>query len=259
MNKRELAEKSVFLHNLLLKRFDARMELVFKEKIATKAMRYDTIDDASLRKEFDKYKDYTRYRTFELIADEIRKKYSPDELSNFCIAEAGVYKGEFAWIINEKFPECEMYLYDTFEGFDKNDLTNEVNHSYTEERNIKSYVEYYGNPAESSEQRIEAVKSKLKYKGKCHIRKGYFPESAEKEKDKHWVFVSLDMDLYQPMKEGLFYFWPNMVEGGYIFAHDYNNKDFAGIKQAVLELEQEFGRIYKIPISDEGGTIILCK
>ena len=118
---------------------------------------------------------------------------------------------------------------------------------------------WYGSKAVSPEQRIEAVKSKLKFEDKCHIRKGYFPNSADEEKDKRWVFVSLDMDLYHPMKEGLFYFWPNMVEGGVIFVHDYNNEDFAGIKQAVSEAEKEFGRIYKIPISDQGGTLILCK
>ena len=59
---------------------------------------------------------------FELAADEIRRKYSPEELSGFCVAEAGVFKGNFAWIINAKFHECEMFLYDTFEGFDQNDL-----------------------------------------------------------------------------------------------------------------------------------------
>jgi len=67
------------------------------------------------------------------------------------------------------------------------------------------------------------------------------------------------MDLYKPMKEGLFYFWPNMVKDGFIFVHDYNNKDFEGIKKAISEAEKVFGRIYKVPISDQGGTVILCK
>ena len=259
MNKRKLIQMSVFFQNRLLKRYNLKMELIGKRSIGTQPMRYDDIDDSSSRLEFAKYQDYTRYRTFELVTNEIRQKYCPKELSGFCVAEAGVFHGDFAWIINEKFPECEMFLYDTFEGFDKDDLLGEISHSFTEERSLNYYSGYFGNPAETSEQRIETVKSKLKYIDKCHIRKGYFPGSAEKEKENRWVFVSLDMDLYKPMKEGLFYFWPNMVEGGYIFVHDYNNKDFAGIKQAVSELEQEYGRIYKVPISDQGGTIILCK
>ena len=254
-----LAQKSASFHNRLLKRYKLRMEMVRKGTMVVREMAYDAIDDSSLRSEFKKYEDYTRYRTFELVADEIRKKYSPEELSCFCVAEAGVFKGDFAWIINEKFHECEMFLYDTFEGFNKNDLMDEIDHSFTEEKRLNGHSRWYGSPAESPEQRIEAVKSKLKYKDKCHIRKGYFPDSANEEKEKRWIFVSLDMDLYQPMKAGLFYFWPKMVEGGVIFVHDYNNRDFGGIKEAVSEAEKEFGRIYKIPVSDQGGTLILCK
>lgn len=259
MTIKGLARKSASFHNLLLKRYKFRMEVVCEGRVINKEMAYDAIDDSSLKNEFKRYQDYTRYRTFELVADEIRKKYSPEELSCFCVAEAGVFKGDFAWIINERFHECEMFLYDTFKGFNEKDLRDEIHHSYTQKMNLKEHSGYFGNPAESPEQRIEAVKSKLKYKDKCHIRKGYFPDSATKEKEKQWVFVSLDMDLYHPMKEGLFYFWPHMVEGGVIFVHDYNNKDFAGIKKAVSEAEKEFGRIYRIPISDQGGTLILCK
>ena len=112
MNKRKLVKGSVFFHNLMLKRYRLKMELILQDSIGTQPMGYDIIDDSSLRKEFDRYEDYTRYRTFELVAAEIRKKYSAEELSGFCVAEAGVFKGDFAWIINEKFSECEMFLYD---------------------------------------------------------------------------------------------------------------------------------------------------
>ncbi|MBE5863054.1 MAG: methyltransferase [Lachnospiraceae bacterium] len=254
-----LAQKSVCFYNWLLKRYGLRMEVAREGRLVTREMAYDAVDDNTSRIEFDKYEDYTRYRTLELVVEEIRKKYSPEELSCFCVAEAGVFKGDFAWIINEKFPECEMFLYDTFEGFEKKDILDEFNHSFTEEGKLKRLNGHFGNLAGSPEKRIEAVMSKLKYKDTCHLRKGYFPDSANDEKEKRWIFVSLDMDLYQPMKAGLFYFWPNIVDGGFIFVHDYNNKDFWGIKEAVSELEKEFGRIYRIPISDQGGTIILCK
>lgn len=259
MNAIRLARKSASILNRFLKRYNVRMELVRERRLITQEMAYDAIDNSSLRDEFNRYEDYTRYRTFELVADEIRKKYSPEELSCFCVAEAGVFRGDFAWIINAKFHECEMFLYDTFEGFDKNDMIDEVNHSFTDVERVNSTHDWCGNLAESAEQRIDAVKSKLKYKDKCHIRKGYFPNSADEEKEKRWIFVSLDMDLYQPMKAGLFYFWPRMVEGGVIFVHDYNNKAFRGVKKAFEEAEEAFGRIYRIPVSDQGGTLIICK
>ena len=256
---KKIAAKSVYFQNLLLKRHKLKMKVIGQDCIGTQPMGYDTIDKSSLRNKFAWYQDYTRYRTFELVADEIRSKYKTEELSSYCVAEAGVFTGKFAWIINQKFNECEMYLYDTFEGFDKNDLSFEISNSFTEENRIDYYAGGFGNPAETSEQRIQALNKRLVYKDKCHIKKGYFPDSAVKEKEKRWIFVSLDMDLYKPMKEGIFYFWPNMVEGGAIFVHDYNNIDFAGIKQAVSEAEKEFGKIYKVPISDQGGTLILIK
>ena len=259
MNIVGLAKRSASFYNRFLDQYKLRLEMIRERRIIIQEMAYDSVDDSSLRSEFNRYEDYTRYRTFELVANEIRRKYSSEELSHLCVAEAGVFKGDFAWIINEKFPECDMFLYDTFEGFAEKDLQEEIDYSFTKEKRVNGLNGYYGNQAESPEQRIAEVKGKLKHKEKCHIRKGYFPDSANEEKKKRWVFVSLDMDLYLPMKAGLFYFWPNMVEGGVIFVHDYNNKDFGGIKEAVSEAEKEFGRIYKVPISDQGGTVILCK
>jgi hypothetical protein len=49
---------------------------------------------------------------------------------------------------------------------------------------------------------LDNKKGRLKYRDKCHIRKGCFPNSADGEENRRWVFVSLDMDLYRPMKAG---------------------------------------------------------
>ena len=59
----------------------------------------------------DKYtvlrRDYFRYRTFELVADQLK------ELEG-AAAEVGVFQGEFSMLINAKFPEKKLYLFDTF-------------------------------------------------------------------------------------------------------------------------------------------------
>ena len=258
MSKRGLAKKSVFLQNIFLKKYNAKLDLVMNGELITQYMAYDVINH-SLQEKYSVYHDYTRYRTFELLADEIRAQYIDEDLSQFCVAEAGVFLGEFAWIINERFPECNIYLYDTFEGFDKNDLAEEIDNFYTKDENLTHYKELFGGAELSAENRIEIVKGRMPHTDKCVFRKGYFPETAVNEKEKRWLFVSLDMDLYVPIKEGLKFFWPNMVNGGYIFVHDYNNKDFAGIRKAIIEIEKEFGTIKKVPLSDQGGTIILCK
>jgi O-methyltransferase len=63
--------------------------------------------------------DYFRLSSLELCAQEI------DEDSEGCVAELGVYRGDFAQYINTLFPNRKFYLFDTFEGFDKKNFDKE--------------------------------------------------------------------------------------------------------------------------------------
>lgn len=82
----------------------------------------------------DKYElDYMRYRTFEMCAKELNKSAIIG-----AVAEFGVFKGDFATLINRSFPDRKLYLYDSFEGFKENELLSETSmNSYiiTEEKN----------------------------------------------------------------------------------------------------------------------------
>lgn len=43
-----------------------------------------------------------------------------------CLAEAGVYRGAFARAINKRFPDVDLFLYDTYEGFTDQDMEIEL-------------------------------------------------------------------------------------------------------------------------------------
>jgi len=49
MNKRKLARGSIFFHNLLLKRYNLKMELVHIGCVITQPMGYDYVDESSLK------------------------------------------------------------------------------------------------------------------------------------------------------------------------------------------------------------------
>jgi len=138
------------------------------------------------------------------------------------IAEVGVYQGDFAKHMNRIFPESRLYLYDTFEGFKKQDIDKEEN---------KTKVETYHHYADTT---VGMVMDKLPYPDKAVIRKGFFPDTAVTGEDKY-VFVNLDADLYAPTLAGLNYFWPQMADGGVIFIHDFFAPEFTGVKKAVTE------------------------
>lgn len=137
-------------------------------------------------------------------------------------AEVGVYQGDFAKHINRVFPESSLYLYDTFEGFDRRDTRKEEN---------EEHIETYGHYADTA---VDMVLNKLPHPEKAIVRKGFFPDTAAGENEQY-IFVNLDADLYAPTLAGLEYFWPRLARGGVIFVHDYFAPEFTGVKRAVTE------------------------
>lgn len=47
--------------------------------------------------------------------------------------------------------------------------------------------------------------------------------------------------------------------GGVIFVHDYICHDLEGVKRSIQRYEKEHGRLFKVPIADRGGTLIILK
>lgn len=89
----------------------------------------------------------------------------------------------------------------------------------------------------------------MPYREKCIIRKGYFPDTAVGFENEQYAFVNIDVDLYKPIMAGLEYFWPRMVENGYIFVHDYFSFSYDGAQKAINEFAEK-NNVGFIPIGD---------
>ena len=187
--------------------------------------------------------DYVRIKTFELVVDEIRRKNVQGD-----VAEFGVYRGEFAQYINAAFPDKTCYLFDTFEGFENNEIEKEISNNNSTEIIADVY----------KKTSIPVVMEKMFYPKSICIKKGYFPESLD-GLETNFAFVSIDADYEESIYQGLKYFYPRLNVGGYIFLHDYNTY-FNGPKDAVYRYEKESGLIIsKVPICDKFGTLIISK
>jgi len=169
------------------------------------------------------------------LTDLAKTFYARNIIGN--VAEAGVFRGDFAQHINITFPDKTLYLFDTFEGFPAQDVEKE-------ELPSNSKAGYYDATSE------ELVLNKLPHKEKAIIKKGYFPQTAQGINDK-FCFVNLDLDLYQPTLEGLKFFWDKMSECGVILVHDYFGVAFPNVKTAVADFEKWLGEPLKmLPIGD---------
>ena len=184
--------------------------------------------------------DFVRISSLELLAQELNEA----QIEGDC-AEVGVYKGDFASVINRYFPSRRLYLFDTFGGFDHGDLA------------IDKARGHVGIDADFSDTSVAKVLKKMAHPANCIVKAGYFPETAS-DVDGKFCFVSLDTDLYKPTIDGLRFFYERLVAGGAIFVHDFNNVNYKGIRQAVTEFSSESGVRY-LPMSDRCGTAIFFK
>lgn len=185
--------------------------------------------------------DYVRVASLELVAREIKDAGK----DNVPVAELGVYRGDFAKLINAEFPKSKLYLFDTFEGFDSRDVE-------TERRGKLS-----AGDQDFTGTSVEGVLAKMPNPENCVIRKGWFPQTAD-GLDEKFVFVSIDADLFDPIYEGLRYFYPRLEKGGYIFVHDYNNWEYRGSMKAVRRFCRE-NEIPWFPLADGCGSAVIAK
>ena len=186
------------------------------------------------------YMDYIRLSTLELVANEINSNNIGGS-----VAELGVYKGKFARYINQYFPNRKLYLFDTFKGFEETDIHAEIKNTYS------SGEQDFSNTS------IKKVLAIMPFPNQCVIKEGYFPKTAE-EVDEEFAFVNIDADLYEPIYNGLKFFYPRLSKGGYIFVHDYNNDAYKGAKEAVEKFCSE-NSLNKLPLPDSCGTAVIMK
>lgn len=160
-------------------------------------------------------------------------------------AELGVYKGETAWMMHQMDASRSLHLFDTFEGFDAKDLTNE-----------KKKDERYTTD-NFSDTSLYAVKDLFEGKSDIYFYQGYFPDTTKGLKDKKYALVHLDADLYLPTIEGLKYFYPKMSPGGVIIIHDYNHT-WTGIKQSIDEFLTTIPESL-VEVLDWQGSVMIIK
>ena len=194
------------------------------------------------------------------------------------VAELGVYRGNTAWQLNALFPDRKLYLFDTFEGFDARDVAREHETDGTDEAGARNGAGSGAGPGGAdciraghaktgrfSDTSAEAVLRRMPHPEHVIVRQGFFPETAVYEGEgPAFALVSLDPDLYAPTLEGLRYFYPRISPGGMIVVHDYDNKQFEGVKRAVEEFEKELqGRgdqpLHMVPLGDLHGSCVILK
>jgi O-methyltransferase len=186
--------------------------------------------------------DVARFSSIALALNRIENEKIPGE-----IAEVGVYKGKVSRFLRHLAPGRRMHLFDTFEGFSKNDF---------ETPEEGGDVRFKDTSAEAVYQGVRDVDD-LSAEIVMHV--GFFPDTAAELEDETFCFISLDVDKYKPTLAGLELLFPRLEPGGYIFIHDYNSEESnRGVSRAVDEwISQRPDPIFDIP--DQSGSVVIRK
>jgi O-methyltransferase len=185
------------------------------------------------------YRDKARFYAIWLQIRKLKRDNIPG-----AFAEVGVYQGETAKMIHEMDTERILHLFDTFEGFAKEDIQ----------------LESTSNPnlgTDFSDTSLEQVKKFIDGNANVLFHPGYFPDTTEKLKEEEYAFVHLDADLYQPTLAGLTYFYSRLTPGGLILVHDYNHT-WSGVTKAVDEFIKTIPESL-VELPDWQGSVLIIK
>lgn len=132
------------------------------------------------------------------------------------VAECGVFQGATAYLMAEKFSKNKIYLFDTFGGLSKPNA--ELDSSYWCEGDLSAD--------------LKLVQSNLAIFSNIEYKQGFIPERFIDVASLKFKFVHIDVDLYQPTKDSLDFFYNRMSVGGVIVCDDYGFSSCPGAKKA---------------------------
>ena len=137
-------------------------------------------------------------------------------------AECGVYKGCGSYIIlqaNMRSPFCRVHhIFDSFEGLSK-PLAKDGNYWNENDLSVGENV----------------VNENLAEFGSYKFYKGWIPDRFQDTNSNTFSFVHVDVDLYQPTKDSISFFYNKLNAGGIFVCDDYGFLTCPGATTAIDE------------------------
>jgi hypothetical protein len=141
--------------------------------------------------------------------------------TNKPFAEAGVYAG-MSMFFTAPFCTTTFVGIDSFEGVSE---PGEYDTEYFKKVKLSLDMSYAQNI--------------LKKYNNVSLYKGWIPTAFSNVPEHEYSLVNIDVDLYEPTKASIEYFWPRLACGGVLVCDDYGSSKTIGAKKAMNDF---FGR-----------------
>lgn len=174
------------------------------------------------------------------------RKYTLNELLKLTLhidgdaAECGVYKGASSYLICraiKPYGKCN-HLFDSFEGLS---APTDRDGTYWTAGGLRADESY--------------VRENLKGFGNFRLYQGWIPNRFPEVADRWFSFVHIDVDLYEPTRNSIAFFYERLRKGGVMLFDDYGFSTCPGAKAATDEFF--IGKQEKIVMLSSGQAFIM--
>jgi hypothetical protein len=142
-------------------------------------------------------------------------------------AECGVFNGGSSFLMcmanRHKEGRCH-HAFDSFEGL-----------SQPEPVDVPTNEKIYRWKKHALSASLDLVQRNLSQFDFVHYYPGWIPDAFHEVADRNFSFVHIDVDLYQPTRDSLGFFYERIVPGGIILCDDYGHAPCPGAKKACDE------------------------
>lgn len=188
------------------------------------------------------FRDFYAFESHDQTADRkymLRQLLSLVDLVPGDTAECGVYLGASSWFICDHFRSSGRthHGFDSFEGLSKPELLDgsfwQVGDLSSQEDDARRLLRPFG----------------------ARLYRGWIPTRFREVADCRFAFVHIDVDLYQPTRDSLEFFYPRMNPGGVILLDDHGLTTCPGATRAAEEYMAD--RPESIVLLTTGQALIL--
>jgi O-methyltransferase len=166
---------------------------------------------------------------------QLERLYVIEQLAKYCnslkgdYAECGTYLGSSAFFLAKHAPQS-VFLFDSWEGLS---APSNVDGDYWSKGDLKS--------------NLETAQENLKNFTNIEFFKGWIPSRFIEVSNRSFALVHIDVDIYQPTKDTLEFFWDRVVPGGVIICDDYGFANCAGAKKAMDDFFDSVSNVISLP------------
>lgn len=164
------------------------------------------------------------------------------------VAECGVRNGRSALFMLEALEvERRFFLFDSFEGLSDPLPADEIESVHDTEDGRRRF----------GDTDLDAVKARFApFGAQVALMQGWIPERFPEVVDRKFCLVHLDVDLYEPTRAGLEFFYERLVPGGMLVCDDYGSAHYPGAR---LALDEFFAERPETPVELPQGQAFIVK